>query len=145
MKIRQAPFALRVVRRRAGDAGVLYRRSLDSRHQERLSRIAPISPLAFSAGASLLRAAVRATSGGAGKLTPGPFHPLDPDWGARVACYVLVAAGLRNPERLHRAAGNLQHADGTEAAWWYGLMVARTSRNGKRAVRALRILVEAVK
>jgi hypothetical protein len=59
-----------------------------------------------------------------------------------VACYALVAAGLRNPDRLHRAAGNLVHADGTEAAWWLGLM-ARPS--GKRAVRALRILVEAVK
>jgi hypothetical protein len=81
MRIRQAPFALRVVRRRSGDAAILYRRSLDTKHQE----------------------------------------------------------------RLHRAAANLQHADGTEAAWWYGLMAARRTRNGKRAVRALRILVEAVK
>ncbi len=37
---------------------------------------------------------------------------------------------------------NLQHVDGPEAAWWFGLM-----QNGKRkrVVRALRILVEAVK
>ncbi len=63
MKIRQAAFALRVVRRRSGDAAILYRRSLDAKHQERLTRIKSISPLAFSAGASLLRAAVRAGSG----------------------------------------------------------------------------------
>jgi hypothetical protein len=43
---------------------------------------------------------------------------------------------------LHRAAASLQHADGAEAAWWFGLM---TNTKGKRAVRALRILVEAVK
>ncbi len=142
MKIRQASFALRVVRRRRGDAGILYRRTLDSRHDERLTRIAPISPLAFSAGSPLLRAAVRATSGQSTRLTTGPFHPLDADWGARVACYSLVAKGLRNAERLHRAAENLRHADETEAAWWFGNM---TRPAGKRAIRALRILVEAVK
>ena len=142
MTIRQANFALRVVRRRAGDAGILYRRTLTGNQEERLTRIAAISPLAFSAGAGLLRDAVRAMSGKP-KLAYGPFHALDPDWGARVACYSLVAAGLRNASRLHRAADNLRHADGTEAAWWFGLMVNRSS--GKRAVRALRILVEAVK
>jgi hypothetical protein len=140
--IRQANFALRVVRRRAGDAGILYRRTLTGNQEERLTRIAAISPLAFSAGAGLLRDAVRAMSGKP-KLAYGPFHALDPDWGARVACYSLVAAGLRNASRLHRAADNLRHADGTEAAWWFGLMVNRSS--GKRAVRALRILIEAVK
>jgi hypothetical protein len=142
MTIRQANFALRVVRRRAGDAGILYRRTLTGNQEERLTRIAAISPLAFSAGAGLLRDAVRAMSGKP-KLAYGPFHALDPDWGARVACYSLVAAGLRNASRLHRAADNLRHADGTEAAWWFGLMVNRSS--GKRAVRALRILIEAVK
>ncbi len=142
MKVRQASFALRVVRRRAGDAAILYRRRLIASGEERLDRVAGVSPLAFAAGMPLLRAAVRATAGAGAKLTTGPFHPLDADWGARVACYALVAAGLRNAERLHRAAANLQHADGTEAAWWLGLM-ARPS--GKRAVRALRILVEAVR
>ncbi len=142
MKVRQASFALRVVRRRAGDAAILYRRSLTATRQEKLNKIGAISPLAFTAGTPLLRAAVRATSGPATKLTTGPFHPLDEDWGARAACYALVASGLRNAERLHRAATNLQHADGTEAAWWSGLM---TNSKGKRAVRALRILVEAVK
>ena len=53
-----------------------------------------------------------------------------------------MAAGLRNAERLVRAAGHLSHADGAEAAWWFGLM-ARP--NGKHALRAPRILVEAVK
>jgi hypothetical protein len=91
-----------VVRRRAGQAAVLYRRTLN----------------------------------------PRQLHPLDPDWGARVACYARVAAGLRNGDRLHRAAAHLQHADGTEAAWWFGLM---GGNQGKRAIRGLRILIEAVK
>jgi hypothetical protein len=142
VRIREASFALRVVRRRSGDAAILYRRSLDAKHQERLTRVKSISPLAFSAGASLLRAAARAGSGSDVRLTTGPFHPLDADWGARVACYALVGSGLRNAERLHRAAMNLKHADGAEAAWWFGLMENGTR---KRVVRALRILVEAVK
>ena len=142
MRIREAPFALRVVRRRAGDAAIVYRRRLAKNGEERLDRIGAISPLAFSSGAPLLRAAVRTNEGPSAKLSTGPFHPLDADWGARVACYALVATGLRNPERLHNAAANLQHADGTEAAWWLGLM-ARP--NGKRPVRALRILTEAVR
>ncbi len=142
MKVREASFALRVVRRRAGDAAILYRRRLTPSGKERLDRIAPVSPLAFSAGAPLLRAAVRATAGSGAKLAPGPFHALDPDWGARVACYAKVAWGLRNAERLHRAAANLQGADPAEAAWWFGLM---ERPSGKRARRALRILVEAVR
>jgi hypothetical protein len=141
VKVRQASFALRVVRRRTGDAAILYRRSLSVNQQEKLTKVGAISPLAFTAGTALLRAAVRATSGPLSKLTTGPFHPLDEDWGARAACYALVASGLRNAERLHRAATNLQHADGTEAAWWFGLM---TNSKGRRAVRALRILTEAV-
>lgn len=141
MKIREASFALQVVRRRAGDAAVLYRRALDSRQKERLTRIAPVGPLAFAAGAPLLRAAVRASSPGGGKLTPGPFYPLDPDWGARVACYALVAAGLRRSDRLFKAAANLQTADPTEAAWWFGLM---QTGHKARARRALRIILEAV-
>jgi hypothetical protein len=142
VKIREASFALRMVRRHGGDAGILYRRSLGARGQERLTRVTSLSPLAVTAGASLLRAAVRATSGPASRLALGPFHPLDPDWGARVACYALLASGLRNGDRLHRAATNLQHADATEAAWWYGVMANGRQR---RAVRALRILAEAVK
>jgi hypothetical protein len=142
MKVREASFALRVVRRRSGDAEILYRRRLMERGEERLDRIAPISPLAFSAGAALLRSAIRAIEGPSARLSTGPFHPLDADWGARVACYALVTSGLRNAARMHRAAGHLQHADGTEAAWWLGLMVRP---HGKRAERALRILVEAVK
>ena len=141
MNVREASFALRIVRRHSGDAAILYRRRLTPKGEERLDRVTQVSPLAFSAGATLLRNAIRSVGGPFVKLTTGPFHPLDNDWGARVACYGMVAAGLRQPERLHRAASHLQHADGTEAAWWLGLM-ARP--NGKRAVRALRILVEAV-
>lgn len=142
MKVRQASFALRVVRRRTGDAAILYRRSLSANQQEKLTKVGAISPLAFTAGTALLRAAVRAASGPATKLATGPFHPLDTDWGARVGCYALVASGLRDAGRLHKASTNILHADGSEAAWWFGLM-----ENGrrKRVVRALRILVEAVK
>jgi len=142
VNIRKAPFALRVVRRRDGDAAVVYRRRLTKRREERLDRIAAISPLQFSAGAGLLRSAVRATEGKGARLTTGPYHPLDPDWGARVACYALVVRGLRNADRMYKAAENLRRADGAEAAWWFGLM---TNSKGKRAVRALRILLEAVR
>lgn len=142
MKVREASFALRVVRRRAGDAAILYRRRLLTRGQERLDRVGAISPVAFASGAALLRSSIRELGGPSAKLTTGPFHPLGNDWGARVGCYAIVASGLRYPERLARCASNLQHADGTEAAWWLGLL----SRSGsRRAVRALRILTEAVK
>jgi len=142
MTVREASFALRVVRRRAGDAGILYRRTLNPQRKERLARITAISPLAFTAGLALLRGAVRATAGSGAKLAPGPFHALDPDWGARVACYALVASGLRSAERLSRASAHLRDADATEAAWWFSLM---TRRDGKRAIRALRLLTEATK
>ena len=142
MNIRRASFAIRVVRRRGGDAAILYRRRLTEKREERLDRVAAISPLAFTASQGMLRAAVRDISGPSAKLAYGPFHPLDEDWGARVAAYALVSRGLRNAERLHRAAMHLQNADGTEAAWWLGLM---EKRGGLRAVRALRILSEAVK
>jgi len=142
MKIREAPFALRVVRRKSGQAAVLYRRSLNEKHEERLTKVAAISPLAFTAGLPLLRAAVHATGGPKARLTEGPYHPLDPDWGARVACYGIAARGLRDGDRLHRAATHLRHADPAEAAWWFGLT---RSGQARRAVRALRILIEAVK
>lgn len=141
-QVRQASFAVRIVRRRGGDAAIVYRRSLTKHRQELLKRIAAISPLAFTVGAPLLKEAVRACEGSAAKLTSGPYHPLDADWGARVACYAVLAHGLRNADRLSRAAKNLREADGPEVAWWLGLM---NNGQGKRAVRALRILVEAVK
>jgi hypothetical protein len=142
VRIREAAFALRVVRRRAGDAAILYRRSLNKKQEERLTKVASIGPLAFSSGSGLLRAALRATAGPGATLSTGPFHPLDPDWGARVACYALVASGLRSSSGLHKAAENLKHADPTEAAWWFGLMA---KADGRRARRALRILLEAAK
>lgn len=143
MTVREAAFALRVVRRRSGDAGVLYRRTLTAKRVERLTRIRAISPLAFAAGVPLLRAAVRGSGGPPGvRLSTGPYYPLDADWGARVACYTLVASGLRDGGRMARAAGHLKEADGAEAAWWFGAM---TRRDGGRAVRALRILTEATR
>lgn len=143
MNIRAASFALRVVRRKTGTAGIVYRRALKTNGTERLVRVAAIGPLAFSAGSSLIRKSVQPQDGKKfGKLEPGPFYPLDQDGGARIACYALIARGLRNPDGLHRALDNLKHADGTEAAWWFGLM---TGNKGVRAVRALRILLEAVK
>ena len=142
MKIREAAFALRIIHRRAGDAAVLYRRTLNKNQQERLTKVGILSPLAFTAGTPLLRTSVRRSGAQSAKLTPGPYFPLDADWGARVACYSLVAMGLRNPDRLHKAASHLQQADGTEAAWWFGLM---SGGQRMRAIRALRILVEAVR
>ncbi len=141
MKIARAPFALRVVRRRDGLAGIVYQRSADSHGHNRLRRVASLSPLAFVAGTPLFREAVRAAGERRRKLTPGPFYPLDGDWGPRVAAFALLAAGLRDGERLGRAAGHLRHADAAETAWWLGLM---TGPGGDRAVRALRILTEAV-
>lgn len=141
MRLCEAPFAVRVVRRRSGDAAIVYRRALDESHRERLLRVATIGPLPYQAGGPLLREAARAGGAQNGRLNGGAFRPLDADWGARVACYALVASGLRDPERLHRAAESLRRADGAEAAWWLGLM---TRPNNERAVRALRILTEAV-
>jgi len=141
MKIRDAKFALRVVRRKVGDAAVVYRRGPDGRGRDRLQKLACIGPLAFSAGTPLLREAVRACEGARTKLSTGPFHPLDENWGGKIACFALVSRGLTDAQRLHHAAENLRHADETEAAWWLGLM---QRHNGVRAVRALRILLEAV-
>lgn len=140
MIVREASFALRVVKRRAGTAAIVYRRTLNAAGEERLSRVAAIGPLAFSAGASLLRASVRGA--GVSKFLPGPFYPLDPDYGARVACYALLTGGLRNADAMHNAADSMKRADATEAAWWLGLM---SGTRRVRAIRALRILVEAVK
>jgi hypothetical protein len=140
MSVRAASFALRIVKRKTGTAAIIYRRSLKTNGVERLTRVAALGPLAYSAGASLLRSAVRGM--GVTKFIPGPFYPLDEDAGARVACYSLVARGLRNASALHNAADNLKRADGTEAAWWLGLM---GGSKRIRAVRALRILIEAVK
>jgi hypothetical protein len=140
MTVREASFALRIVKRKAGTAAIIYRRSLKTNGEERLARVAAIGPLAFSAGASLLRASVREAN--VTKLTPGPFYPLDQDYGARVACYALVTSGLRNVTAMHNAADSMKRADATEAAWWLGLM---SGARRVRAIRALRILVEAVK
>jgi hypothetical protein len=140
MTVRATSFALRVVKRKAATAAIIYRRSLKTNGAERLTRVAALGMLAYSAGAALLRSAVRGM--GLTKFVPGPFYPLDEDAGARVACYALVAKGLRNTSALHSAADNLKRADGTEAAWWLGLM---GGNRRTRAVRALRILVEAVK
>jgi hypothetical protein len=141
MRIREANYALRVVRRRDGDAGIVYRRRLNEEGEERLDRVAAIGTLSFAAATPLLRSAVRAAAGPSAELKEGPFYALDADWGARVACYALLAVGLRNADRLSRAATFIQHLDGAEAAWWLGLM----SNGGRtRAIRALRILTEAV-
>lgn len=141
MKIRDAEFALRIVRRREGNSAIVYRRALE-KGTTRLTRVAAMSPLAYSAAVPFLRTAVRAVNGPEAKLSKGPYLPLDPDWGARVAIYAFVSAGLRETEGLTKAVQAIQNSDGAEAAWWLGLM---TRTSGHRAVRALRILVEAVK
>lgn len=147
MKVREASFALRVVRRRTGLAAILYRRRLTPAGQERLDRVAAISSLAFAAGMGLLRQAVRCNGDPSRKhLQEGPFYPLDTDWGPRVACFSLCAQGLRNAARLSKCADQVFHADPNEAAWWFGLMTGGVlTKINRRVVRALRILTEAVK
>jgi hypothetical protein len=141
LKLREAPFAVRVVQRNTGRAAIVYRRRPTESGRDRLQRVAALSPLAFTAAGGLLRDAVRAAQGAKTELAPGPSYPLDADWGARLACYALLSQGLRHPERLLRAAGHLRAADGNEAAWWLGLL---TREESNRALRALRILTEAV-
>jgi len=53
----------------------------------------------------------------------------------------VVVAGLRDPVRLMNAARHLRTSSSDEAAWWLGLMDYGENR---RALRALRILTEAV-
>lgn len=146
--VRQSGFALRVVQRKGGKAAIVYRRYPDENGRDRLQRLAALSPLAFRAALPMLRDAVWAANG-AGRpappadeaLTPGEFHAMGADWGARVACFALIAAGLRDGERLLRAAEHLRRADPDQAAWWLGLL---TQTDNVRALRALRILTEAV-
>ncbi|HNT75688.1 MAG TPA: hypothetical protein PKH77_11790 [Anaerolineae bacterium] len=152
--LRHAPFALRIVQRKEGKAAVIYRRRADAEGRDRLQRVAALSPLATTAARPLLRDAINKSeiavdehdatapeTNGNGALPAGPFHPLDETWGARVSCYALVAAGLRDGERLLRAAAHLRAADPTEAAWWLGLL---SREDNLRPLRALRILTEAV-
>lgn len=141
LALRQAPFALRVVQRRGGRAAIIYRRQADARGRDRLQRIAALSPLAFTAAGGLLREALE-RSGAPTAERVNAFIPLDGDGGARLACFGLLAAGLRDGERLARAADHLRAASGAQAAWWLGLL---TQEDGRRALRALRILTEAVR
>jgi hypothetical protein len=134
-----APFALRIVQRREGLAAIIYRRQANSKGQDRLRRVAALAPLAFSAARPLLEEATNSP------LRPGPFLPLDTVWGARLACFALLAAGLRDGARLLRAAGHLRQADLAQVTWWLGLLDPRVhGGDSSRALRALRILTEAV-
>jgi hypothetical protein len=139
-KLRAAPFALRIVRRSGGDAAIVYRRMDEGAKRDRLVNVSILAPLPFVAATPLIRAAVKAANDGQVRLKPGPSLPLDHDWGARLACYARISAGLRDADRLARAANAVYHASGAEAAWWLGLM---DRQRGSRAVRALRILTEA--
>ena len=147
-----APFALRIVQRREGLAAIIYRRQGNPKGQDRLRRVAALAPLAFSAARPLLEEAANSAprsprkSGDRGPrpdrgLRPGPFLPLDTVWGARLACFALLTAGLRDGARLLRAAGHLRQADLAQVTWWLGLLM---QDDHGRALRALRILTEAV-
>lgn len=141
--IRKSPFALRVVERSGGKAAIVYRRKADAEGRDRFQRIAVLGPLAFTAATPMIREGMHQSSDGrrAADLAPGPYHPLDADWGAKIACFALLTVRLRDGERLLRAAGHLRNADPNEAAWWLGML---TNGNKTRALRALRILTEAV-
>jgi len=144
---RSAPFAFRVTDRSNGRTATIYRRKPDAKGRDRLQRIAALSPLAFTAGTSLLKDAVAKSviagrsAGLEGALKPGQYYPMDSDWGSRVACLAMICAGLRDGERMLKAASRMREADGNESAWWLGML-----QNGQsvRALRALRILTEAV-
>lgn len=140
-RLKQTAFALRVTRRREGNAGIVYRRRLNESGQVRLEKIAEMTPEVLASGTFLIRKAVRATTPDA-QLEPGPYLPIDEDWGVRVGCYAKACDGLQVPYRLDRTAEHLLQADPNEAAWWLGLM-SRSNGHGQRAVRAFRILTEA--
>lgn len=144
--LRASPFAIRIVERTQGRAAIIYRRKADPNRRDRFQRIAALSPLAFTVATPLLRDAICASRDsssrrGAVALEVGPYHPLSSEWGPKVACFALIAAGLRDAERLLRALGHLRYANADEAAWWLGLL---TREDNTRALRALRILTEAV-
>ena len=140
LKIRDAQFALRLVMRKTGMAGIVYRRQLDEKGRDRLKRIGAISPLAFTASVPLLRDVLGLK--GNRKFRTGPFYPLGKDEGAKVACFALLAHRISDADRLFKASLNIRNADSTEVAWWLGRI---TRDHGIRALRALRILLEAVK
>jgi hypothetical protein len=147
--IREAPFAVRIVERSAGRAAIVYRRMSNPVGRDRLQRLTSLSLLAFTIATPLLREGIRCTATEQGAEMPtrqvelaiGPYNPLNADWGARVACFSIIAAGLRDADRLTRALGHLRNANSDEAAWWLGLL---TREDTSRALRALRILVGAV-
>jgi hypothetical protein len=148
--VRTFPYALRLVGRKGGRAAVVYRRQADEQGRDRLQRVGALAPLAYQAALPMLREAVRAsanTENGAGAATlngpsaSGAFKPLDSVWGPRVACLTLACAGLRDGERMARAADHLRRLDGALAAWWLGRLLRG---DDARPLRALRILIEAV-
>jgi len=155
---RLAPFAFRVVVGKNGKTAIVYRRKPDANGRDRLQRVVQLSPLAFTAGATLLKdAATKSVIAGRNStlpkseqksgsiqdmLQPGPLYPMDSDWGCRVACYALVTKGLRDAQGMLNAASRFREANGNEAAWWLSLL---QNDESNRVVRALRILVEAVK
>jgi hypothetical protein len=141
MTLKQAPFALRLTRRKTGTAAIIYRRLTTDTGEQKLDRLAELDVEAYARGYPLLRNAVVAARPGT-LLEAGPYYPLDNDWGVRVGCYGKACEGIETPHRLDRTADLLLKSDPTEAAWWLGLMT-RHNGHGKRAVRAFRILAEA--
>ncbi|NLX44020.1 MAG: hypothetical protein GXY79_11135 [Chloroflexi bacterium] len=148
--LRDAPFALRITQRAGGRAAIIYRRQADPEGRDRLQRVGDLPPLALQATLPMVREAIRAGrqrlihnggNDGNGLMEPGAFKPLDSQWGVRVACYALVTASLRDGERMLLASEHLRHANPDQLAWWLGLLM---QRDNVRALRALRILTEAV-
>lgn len=138
MKSSKPEFTIRLMRRREGMVGHIYQRQLDTQGRFRLQRIGALNPLALRAASSMLRQALPHTKQ---DLKTGKHYPLSEVWGARLACYALLSAGLRSVERLERAAWHMERADPIEAAYWLGRLQHAPD---SRPLRALRILVEAV-
>lgn len=144
--LHQSPFAVRIVQRRTGRAAIIYRRLADPQGRDRLQRVGALAPLAFSAALGMLQEGIAQASPHANGarnalLPPGLYLPLDAIWGARLGCFAILASGLRDGARLLRAAQHMREADAAQAAWWLGLL---RQKDSTRALRALRILTEAV-
>ena len=138
-------FAVKVFKRKEGLGAIVYRWQASDQGEDHLTPVASLTPIAYQAALSLLREAVRESADEGDKatvsLTPGQYLQVDSTWGPRLATAALVCTGLRDIERMAVACGHLRHMNGGIAAWWLGRLLWRD--NG-RALRALRILVEAV-
>ncbi len=147
-----APFQIRINIGTGGLIATLYRRETDPKDGEvKPMRVCTINALAYTAGKPLVRDAItagkalwivrRKWAAVAESPRVGQAYSICSDWGPRIGCFGLVAAGLKDGDRLSYATSYFSRMDSAEAAWWFGMLLVDRS---DRAVRALRILSGAV-